>query len=96
MAYKVIISPRAQKEMEHAIDYYALYSEDVPRHFVSALKETFQALEINPFFRVRYKNIRALKIKKFPYSLYFVVREEVSTVRVLSCFHNRINPNKRP
>ncbi len=27
MAYKIIISPRAQKEIENAIDYYALYSE---------------------------------------------------------------------
>jgi toxin ParE1/3/4 len=26
MAYKIIISPRAQKEIENAIDYYALYS----------------------------------------------------------------------
>lgn len=26
MAYKIIISRRAQKEIEHAIDYYVLYS----------------------------------------------------------------------
>lgn len=26
MAYKIIVSPRAQKEIENAIDYYALYS----------------------------------------------------------------------
>ena len=28
MAYKVIVSPRAQKEIENAIDYYALYSSN--------------------------------------------------------------------
>ncbi len=26
MAYKIIVSPRAQKEIENAIDYYALHS----------------------------------------------------------------------
>ena len=96
MAYKVIISPRAQKEIENAIDYYALYSVDAPVNFISLLTETYGSLESNPFFKVRYKNIRALKIKKFPYSLYFSINENNNTVRILSCFHNKRNPNKRP
>lgn len=53
-------------------------------------------LEINPFFRIRYKDIRALKLKKFPHSLYFVIDGNNNTIRVLSCFHNKRNPNKRP
>ncbi len=50
MAYKVLISPRAQKEMENAIDYYALYSTDAPLKFVTQLKDTYNALSTNPFF----------------------------------------------
>ncbi|MBS1735101.1 MAG: type II toxin-antitoxin system RelE/ParE family toxin [Bacteroidetes bacterium] len=96
MAYKIIVSPRAQKEIENAIDYYALYSVDAPANFIATLKEAYSTLKINPFFKVRYKNVRALKIKKFPYSLYFVFNEDENTVRVLSCFHNKRNPNKRP
>lgn len=72
MAYKIIVSPRAQKEIENAIDYYALYSVDAPVNFIATLKEAYSTLEINPFFRVRYKNVRALKIKKFPHSLYLL------------------------
>ena len=96
MAYKIIVSPRAQKEIENAIDYYALYSANAPKSFISFLKETYVALETNPFFSLRHKNIRALKINKFPYSLYFVVNEAQNTVRVLSCFHNKRSPHKRP
>jgi toxin ParE1/3/4 len=96
MAYKITVSPRAQKEIENAIEYYALYSADAPRKFVLALKETYTALELSPLFRIRYKNIRALKIKGFPYSVFFVVNETQRTLRVLSCFHNKRNPNKRP
>lgn len=96
MAYKIIVSPRVQKEIENAIDYYALYSADSPAKFISAIRETYSILGTNPFFRVRYKNIRAIKIKKFPYSLYFIINEDKNTVRVLSCFHNKRNPNKRP
>ncbi len=96
MAYKIIISPRAQKEIENAIDYYALYSSDAPLHFITILKDSFNSLTTNPFFRVRYKNIRSLKISRFPYALYFIVNETQHTVKVLSCFHNKRNPTKRP
>jgi len=96
MAYKIIVSPRALKEIENSIDYYALYSVDAPENFIAVLKEAYGTLETDPFFRVRYKNVRALKIKRFPHSLYFTINEDKNTVRVLSCFHNKRNPNKRP
>lgn len=96
MAYKVIVSPRTQKEIENAIDYYALYSKDAPAHFLDAVREAYRTLEINPFFKIRYKNIRSLPLNRFPYSLYFLVNETQHTVRVLSCFHNKRSPTKRP
>jgi plasmid stabilization system protein ParE len=54
MACKIIVSPRAQKEIENAIDYYALYSVNAPVNFITALKEAYNTLETNPFFRVLY------------------------------------------
>jgi toxin ParE1/3/4 len=96
MAYKIIISPRAQKEIENAIDYYALYSTNAPLNFIATLQKTYNILAENPFFRVHYENIRSLKMSKVPYSLYFVVNQTQNTVKILSCFHNKRNPNKRP
>lgn len=96
MAYRIIISPRAQQEIENAIDFYALYSAKAPLSFVTALSETYRVLEKNPNYRVRYKNVRAIKIRKFPYSLYFTINQDEKTIRVLSCFHNKRNPDRRP
>ena len=96
MAYKILISPRAQREIENAIDYYALYSSDAPLHFIAELRDAYITLSGHPFFEIRYKNIRALKINRFPYLLYFVVNESQNTVRVLSCFHNKQSPDRRP
>ncbi len=95
-AYKIIVSPRAQKEIEHAIDYYAIYSDNAPLNFVSMLKEGYEKLSENPFLGIRYKNVRSLKIKRFPYSLFFTINEENNSVRILSCFHNKLSPNRRP
>lgn len=71
MGYKIIISPRAIKEIENAIDYYALYNSSAPRNFILALSECYTTLETNPHFKIRYKNIRALNLIRFPYSLYY-------------------------
>jgi plasmid stabilization system protein ParE len=96
MAYKIIVSPRALKEIENAVDYYALYSSDAPANFIFMLKEAFSTLETNPYFNKKYKNIRSLKLKKFPHSIYYIINENGNLVRVLSCFHNKRNPDKRP
>jgi len=96
MAYRIIISPRAQREIEHAVEYYGLHSADAPVNFIAVLRDAYATLLTNPFFRVRYKNVRALKLKRFPHSLYFIINESENTVRILSCFHKKRNPSKRP
>jgi toxin ParE1/3/4 len=96
MTYKLIISNRAQKEIENAIDYYSLYNTNAPKTFINLLKDAYETLSTNPFFKVKYKNIRTLKIKKFPYSLYFVINESTNTVKVLACFNDKQNPSKSP
>ena len=96
MGYSVIISSRAQKEIENAIDFYALNSADAPKNFISQLKEVYDLLAINPFYRIRYKNVRAVALKKFPHYLYYIINAKEQIVRILSCFHGRRNPNARP
>jgi toxin ParE1/3/4 len=96
MVYKISVSPRAQKEIIDTIDYYTPHNPDVPNNFIVQLLKIYGILETNPFFRLRYKNVRALKLKKFPYSLYYTVNETQKLVKVLSCFHNKRNPKKRP
>lgn len=94
LIYSVVVSPKAQKEIEEILNYYTEKSEVVPANFIKALRFSYHLLSINPYFRVRYKNIRVLKINKFPYSLYFVINRNKCSVRILSCFHNKRNPSK--
>jgi mRNA-degrading endonuclease RelE of RelBE toxin-antitoxin system len=96
MDYNIIVSPRAQKEVEQAIDSYISNYDDVPNNFIKQLQKVYDILKINPFFRIRHKNVRSLKIKKYPYSIYFSINESRNTVSVLSCFHNKRDPQKRP
>ncbi len=93
----LLFLPGPQKEIENAIDYYLLYSTDAPANFIGALKSAYDSLQDTPAQnRIHYNGIRALKLKKFPYLLYYIINESKQTVRVLSCFHSKRNPLKRP
>lgn len=96
MAYKINVSVRAQKEIENAIDFYALHSNLAPENFIAALNEAYASLEISSFSRIVYKNVRILKLRKFPYSLFYVIDESRNSIQILACFHNKRNPTKRP
>lgn len=96
MGYKLFISPTAQAEIENAIEYYAFHNADIPKKFIKSLASTYQSLKANPFHQKRYKEVRSLKIYKFPYSLYFTVNEEQNLIKILSCFHNSLNPERLP
>ncbi len=95
MAYK-IVSPRAQQEIEDAIDYYSLNSSNAPSDFIESLKETYWILSLNPYFRVCYSTIRTIPLSKFPYSLFYVINQKEHKVKILSCFHTKLHPKRRP
>lgn len=96
MAYKIIVSPRAQKEIIKAIDYYSEKSQNAPVNFILQLEKIYAQLANNPYFQFAIKILEGIKIKIFPYSLYYVLDEKIQTVKILSCFHNKRNPDKRP
>ena len=78
MAYRIITSRRASKKIKNTINYYALYNNVAPINFSAVLKEAFDTLRTYPFFAVKYKNVRTLKLKRFPYSLYFTVNDKMT------------------
>ncbi len=60
MAFKIIVSPRTQNEIIDSIDFYAIRSKDAPINFIIQIQKVYQILETNPFFKICYKNVRAV------------------------------------
>lgn len=60
MAFSVIVSPRAQKEIETAIDFYALNSADAPANFISELKDVYELLQYIHFIELGIKTSELL------------------------------------
>jgi plasmid stabilization system protein ParE len=95
MDYKLVITPLAQKDIEKAIEYYTEVSTNAPVNFLNAIENAYKTLEINPHFRILYKNYRALPLKKFPFILVFIINNE-NEVIVNACFHTSKSTKKYP
>lgn len=96
MDYKIIVSPKAQIEIEDISEYYSQISFTVLTKFYVELENAYKFLETNPHFQTRYKKYRAIPIKKFPYLLFFMIDETKETIKVLSCFNTSSSQKKYP
>lgn len=66
MVYNLIVSPRAQKEIEKAIDTYIPNYSDIPNNFVIQLQSVYSTLKTNPFFRNSLQKRAFFKTQKIP------------------------------
>jgi len=96
MGYEIDILPSAKIEIAQALDYYSVINDILPQKFMDELYSRYEILKIIPHYQKRYKNVRGLPLKKFPYILLFTVDETMKTVKVLSCFHTSQNQKKYP
>ncbi len=96
MGYKLVILPRAQQEIIEAFDYYNKISRTVLEAFNTDLEDVYQSLEKNPFYHLKYKNLRGIPFKKFPFLIFFSVEEAEKKVYIYSVFHTSQNPESYP
>ncbi|MDT8414443.1 MAG: type II toxin-antitoxin system RelE/ParE family toxin [Flavobacteriaceae bacterium] len=95
MNYKIIVSPIASKNIEEAVEYYIKEAtRKVASDFLKDFKETYKALQINPFYQFHDNNYRFLPFDKFPYVAFFIVDEPSKTVFINAIFHTSQNPKK--
>lgn len=94
--YSLYFSEIAENDIEKALFYYGNINEFVVNHFKKQLNQVLEAISINPFYQIKYKNIRALPFKSMPYIVLFEVYENEKMVYIYSIFNTYQNPDKYP
>jgi plasmid stabilization system protein ParE len=95
MAYKIIVSPIALKNIDNAVEYYIEQaSKKVALAFLDDYQKVYKALQKNPFYQFHDSNYRYLPFKKFPYIAFFIVDEPSKTVFLNAVFNTHQNPDK--
>ncbi|MGV0977723.1 type II toxin-antitoxin system RelE/ParE family toxin [Empedobacter falsenii] len=96
MIYKIRISSEAAQDIEQAISYYSNFSTSAAKSYLAELTKVLEALEINPFYQVKYRNLHAKPFESFPYLVLFETNEEEKTVFIYAIFNTHRNPTKYP
>lgn len=93
--YKVKIEPEALADIQEITDWYNEAEAGLGKRFQKATIKHINSLSKDPhIYAIRYKEIRCVIIKKFPYSVHFYINNENSTVEVLAAIHNGRNPKR--
>lgn len=96
MSFELFASPQVDIDLEKAYEHYSKLPQKIIEKFDNTLLSLYDTLEHNPFFEVRYKNIRALPFPNFPYVIFFTVDEKRNRVDILSIFNTYQNTDKYP
>ncbi|OOG75374.1 hypothetical protein B0E43_10370 [Algoriphagus sp. A40] len=90
--FNVVISEEAAIDIEDAVYFFENKVIGLGLRFSVELKSHLDTLELNPFFQVRYKNVRCLPMKNFPFLIHFTINEKENEVNVRAVFHTSLNP----
>ena len=92
--FKIVLDTRAAQDIQDAINYYNQQQPGLGEYFLRSVNNSFSVMKENPFYQIRYDDIRYLPIKKFPYMAHFTVDEVQQVVKVYSLVNTYFNPKK--
>lgn len=91
MTYQITVRPEAAREVQDAFDRYEEKSEGLGTEFLRAAEACLAGVKRSPSaFPMVHEQVHRAFLRKFPYMLFYVVRDE--NIIVLACFHAKRNP----
>ena len=96
MIYRHAYAPEALEEYKEAISWYRERSEKAAENFVKEIAEKITTICNAPLkYRNTYKDFRETSLKKYPYSIVYLLDEQKKQVVIFSVFHQKRNPRKK-
>jgi len=92
LKYKLKIEPEAKDDIQDNIKWYNEQQKSLGKRFYKEVKDFLNSLETNPFYAIKYDNIRCLPLKKFPYTIHFSVNEDDNIIIVRAVFQTSRKP----
>jgi plasmid stabilization system protein ParE len=94
--YKHLIQPKAQKEYEKSVKWYAERSEQATINFINTIELQIGQICRQPHkYRNKYKNFYEAKLKIYPFTIIFLIEEEARQIIIMSIYHHKRNPAKK-
>ncbi len=84
MNFKVKNLPEVEEDIKYALLYYFKINNKLPQQFLDRLEEINSLLSTNPFFEIKYNQVRTISFKQFPYLTHFIINESSKEVIILA------------
>lgn len=89
--YNIELSDEAEEDFDKSYEYYADKSEKVADNFYKQVDSSLNKISKNPLaYQEEHKSVRKYVMKKFPYIIYYQIKQVV--VKVIAIFHSSRNP----
>ncbi len=93
MKYQLIIQSEAQFDIEDAFDWYNTQDSKLASEFVRAVDIGVSTIAQNPLaYPILFRQARRIRLKRFPYVLFYIVDTTHMIISIVSCFHSKRNP----
>ena len=92
--FNIKLEPLAKSDIQEIIHFYNEKQKGLGKKFYRELVSYFNAIQKNPFYQIRYDEVRCLPLKKFPVMIHFTIHEMDEIVKIRAIINTYRNPNK--
>ena len=93
MSYTFVNKPSVGKDIIEATDYYKKNNPKLAKQFLLRIRQAKTHINRSPFgFQIKYKSVRTLLLKQFPYQIHYLVDDTKKTIVILAIIHSYKNP----
>lgn len=95
MTWNLVLRRRAVRELQRVHDRYEAQREGLGEAFLAEVERVLAVLEQHPLrFPILHSTVRRALTRRFPYSIFFRIRDE--QVVVLTVLHHARDPARWP
>lgn len=93
MSFQLVLSDEAVLDIEDAFVWYQKIEPNLSEAFEKELYQSIAQITRNPNnFQIKYKNVKVIYLKKFPYGIHYFINEK--TILVIGVFHTSRSPKR--
>ena len=91
MTYELKVRKEAEQDISLIFEYFEEIRDGLGYDFLLCVEEALSKIERNPLnYRKTYKELRRVIIRRFPYRIFYCIKEK--TITVTAVFHAQKDP----
>ena len=92
MKYTLVVRKEAKQDLREAVDWYERQREGLGQSFLDSVEEVLERILRHPtLYACFYRNVRIATVKKFPYLVCYILKE--NDISVIAVIHGHRDPS---